>query len=173
MRIDERDERAERALRVFKQPTPLQVKAHRDIKKSMQATKLAKQLDTTGHDRRVMLKIKLASLAEEARIIRREEQKRLMGDIRHALWAHRTGDVRFEARAAHLAYGVLRGMPIERMEWNWRKLDPVRTPAIELTQRHDLCQRVLALLRKYGHPKLYGGKVAELPAWLAEGLPGK
>jgi hypothetical protein len=64
------------------------------------------------------------SLAAEAKIIRRQEQKlvkrrrqlRAAGkevsetsDVLVGLHTHRTLDVRREARAAHLAYGYLRG----------------------------------------------------------------
>ena len=81
----------------------------------------------------VFLKVKIKSLAAEARIIRREEHRRLRGarwvrekDIEnrrnlsspeqdaayvvyHRLHHHRTVDVRDEARCAQIAYGFLRG----------------------------------------------------------------
>ncbi len=55
------------------------------------------------------LKIKLLSLAAEARIIRREEQ-RWPGEhhVRTGPHEHRILDVRREARSALLAYGFLR-----------------------------------------------------------------
>ncbi len=55
------------------------------------------------------LKIKLLSLAAEARIIRREEQ-RWPGEhhVRTGPHEHRVLDVRREARSALLAYGFLR-----------------------------------------------------------------
>ncbi len=55
------------------------------------------------------LKIKISSLAAEARIIRREEQ-RWPGDhhIRTGLHEHRVIEVRRDARSALLAYGFLR-----------------------------------------------------------------
>lgn len=80
---------------------------------------------------RLFLKIKIMSLAEEARIIRRHERK-LTGDIRWlsahqkpvearqearaTIHGHRVLEVRGEARVAHLAYGFLRGTALEVIE---------------------------------------------------------
>jgi len=59
----------------------------------------------------VFLKIKLKSLAAEARIIRAQERKTKgkWNGTREALYLHRVKDVRSEARSTHLAYGYLRG----------------------------------------------------------------
>lgn len=66
------------------------------------------------------LRVKIKSLASEARIIRQEELQFPKGQrdnaTYHGLHAHRTGIVRDEARASLLAYGYLRGMPYLRME---------------------------------------------------------
>lgn len=75
----------------------------------------------------VFLKIKLKSLAAESRIIRHEERKSY-DKQRCRLHEHRVGEVRREARATHLAYGFLRGVPrlsIERKaktEPDWDKI---------------------------------------------------
>lgn len=67
--------------------------------------------------------MKIKSLAEEARIIRREES-RYKGPIwgptetRNSLHNHRTYDVRNEARASLLAYGFLRGKTLTQIERN-------------------------------------------------------
>lgn len=86
------------------------------------------------------LKVKIKSLAEEARIIRLEEQKKIgfsrhvrdlvadgvndapvaesavaLGHY-HGLHHHRTVDVRTEARAAQLAYAFLRGRDLLKVE---------------------------------------------------------
>src|SRR5574337_277922 len=66
-------------------------------------------------DRREMLRIKLKSLMEEAKIIRKEERK-LWGNLRDELWYHRTQELRNEARATHLAYGFIRGMDRDKIE---------------------------------------------------------
>ncbi len=61
-------------------------------------------------DRRVELKVKIKSLAEEARIIRKEERKaKLRGDwqLFHRLQEHRRTVVRSEARCSQLAYRTI------------------------------------------------------------------
>lgn len=88
----------------------------------------------------VYLKVKIKSLAEEARIIRREERKsigfsRHVRDLisagvndapvseglvalghYHGLHHHRSHTLRTEARAAQLAYGFLRGRDLLQLE---------------------------------------------------------
>ena len=74
-------------------------------------------------DQRSYLKVKIKSLAEEARIIRKEERKP-HGDMneygysakRTGLHDHRVGPVRREARHALLAYGFIRGRKYRQME---------------------------------------------------------
>lgn len=66
-------------------------------------------------DKRRFLKIKLKSLACEARIIRLEEQ-RSAGDLRNKLHAHRVTAVRRAARLTHLAYGFIRGRRYRQIE---------------------------------------------------------
>ena len=67
-------------------------------------------------DERVYLKVKLKSLAEEAKIIRKETERAKLRSIKHGLYAHRTRVVRPEARYTHLAYGFLRGREYRQME---------------------------------------------------------
>lgn len=86
-------------------------------------------------DRREMLRIKIKSLAEEARIIRKEEH-RTHGALRNELHLHRVGVVRHEARHTHIAYGLLRGRTIEQIEPG-AKVDP------------DM-KKVEAMLKRYG-----------------------
>lgn len=88
------------------------------------------------------LKIKICSLAAEAKIIKREERRwfkhisskaisdpNKMGEpirikhfykkdhpLRMALRAHRIDDVRTECRSAHIAYGYLRGRCYKQIE---------------------------------------------------------
>ncbi len=65
----------------------------------------------------IFLKVKVKSLAAESRIIRREERRRKGDDpIRARLRAHRLDVVRREARSSLLAYGYLRGRPLDRLE---------------------------------------------------------
>lgn len=75
----------------------------------------------------VELKIKIISLADEARTIRKEQNKipkgRRQGQFQ-SLHHHRTMVVRPESRAAHLAYGYLRGVQYRQMEAKcWVKPD--------------------------------------------------
>ena len=67
-------------------------------------------------DERTYLKVKLKSLAEEARIIRLETKRAKRESIRNGLALHRTGVVRREARHTHLAYGFLRGKEYRQIE---------------------------------------------------------
>lgn len=83
-------------------------------------------------DRREMLKIKLKSLAAEARIIRQQERAALRNEnwmrkegdpaqypiLSEELHAHRTKVVRKVARDTHIAYGLIRGKAWEQMEPN-------------------------------------------------------
>lgn len=73
------------------------------------------------------LKIKVKSLAEEARIIRKEEQrlKKQAGRFTsekpeffhyHTIRSHRHWDVRNEARATQLAIAFIKGYPYSRVE---------------------------------------------------------
>ena len=66
-------------------------------------------------ERIVHLKIKIKSLADEAKTIRVEANK-TSGMAKWRLNDHRTGIVRSHARLNLLAYGILTGMPYERME---------------------------------------------------------
>ena len=67
------------------------------------------------------LKIKLKSLTAEARIIREEERK-TSGQKRNDLHTHRIHHVRPEARATHLAYGLLRGLTRDRVEQTFKSI---------------------------------------------------
>ncbi len=95
---------------------------------------------TNQHARHTYLKIKLLSLAAEARIIRREEQ-RWPGKhhVRTGLHEHHVPEVRKEARCALLAYGFLRGRPYRRIEPKGH-----RAPGWKRTQQ---------LVEKYGDPR--------------------
>lgn len=79
-------------------------------------------------DERTYLKIKIKSLAAEARIIRKETRRVKRISIKNGLALHRKGIVRFEARHALLAYGFLRGLEYRQMEQkaheppDWKKV---------------------------------------------------
>lgn len=91
-------------------------------------------------DRRVMLKIKLKSLADESRIIRREELRLSGGALRNELAVHRRGVVRYEARATHIAYSLIRG----------RTLEQIGEQPDALESSESLKAKVNAMVKKYG-----------------------
>jgi hypothetical protein len=64
-----------------------------------------------------MLKVKIKSLAEEARIIRLEERRsKPGGQQQNELHAHRVRDVRNEQRHSLLAYAFIRGVALSKCE---------------------------------------------------------
>lgn len=67
-------------------------------------------------DERTYLKVKIKSLAEEARIIRKETKRARAISIKNGLALHRKGVVRHEARHTHLAYCFLRGREYREIE---------------------------------------------------------
>lgn len=91
-------------------------------------------------DRREMLRVKVKTLAEEARIIRREEQ-RSHGPLRNELREHRAGVLRSAARDAHIAYGLLKGRTYEQMEGNRRP--DTKDPNLDAIRK---------MLARYGKP---------------------
>lgn len=101
---------------------------------------------TTIIDRREMLRVKLKSLAEEARIIRKEEQ-RTFGQLQNELHLHRVNELRAEARATHIAYCLIKGRTLAQIE-------PIRYKGwpIYVAEAADkkLFERVAAMIKKYG-----------------------
>lgn len=97
------------------------------------------------------LRVKIKSLAVEAGIIRHEERQTRGGNKR-ALQDHRKGVVRFESRAACLAYGFVRGVPYNKIEPWTRTRPPI--------------DRVAALVKKYGAGGL--SNPGELEDWFGE-----
>lgn len=89
----------------------------------------------------VELKVKLKSLAEEARIIRKEElnykEKRDFQKV-NSLHLHRVMHIRPIARATHIAYGLLRGMDYHRIE--------------QTTKSFPDWNKVRHMLKKYSKP---------------------
>lgn len=84
----------------------------------------------------VHLKVKIKSLAEEARIIRKEETRAKDKITRESLCNHRIHVVRRECRNTHLAYGFLRGKTYDQLERN------CETPPD--------WKKVFAMVKKYG-----------------------
>jgi hypothetical protein len=55
-------------------------------------------------------------LAEEARIIRKEEKRRPAHPLREEMYLHRIHVVRVAARETYIAYGLIRGRTLEQIE---------------------------------------------------------
>lgn len=83
-------------------------------------------------DQRIYLKIKLKSLAAEAKIIRAEEKKYQDQSTKQGLYLHRVLNVRNESRATFIAYGYLRGRKYSQIEPHCRtKLSPANIDRIK------------------------------------------
>lgn len=86
---------------------------------------------------KVYLKVKIKSLAEESKIIRKEENRVPKASPEFfGLRSHRKFDVRHEARSALLAYGFLRGVEYRNIE--------------SKTKRQPDLNRIIELVYKYG-----------------------
>ena len=121
---------------------------------------------------KIYLRVKINSLAEEARIIRREENRRryqrikgpdgkiykrriVTGDqVFWGLRTHRTEELRHEARCAHLAYAFLRGTSYAQVEENphWKRATRSKHP--------PSWPRIAELVVKYG-PTGHNSKLAK------------
>jgi len=96
---------------------------------------------------RVYLKVKIKSLAAEAKIIRFEERRlRPLTDKTRdyflGLMNHRRGEIRTEARASLLAYGFIRGRTYRSIESKTKEMGRVA--------HSQLWAKVNRLVVKYG-----------------------
>ena len=124
-------------------------------------------------DDRQKLKIKIKSLAAEARMIRLEEQKCCLrdrkrrelrrdpcwGNVREEMRYHRIFSVRREASAAQLAYAFLRGKSLSQVEP--RVLDEQEQKLV-LTRARDLVWKYGVRLRQYADVAQEGEPTWEL-----------
>jgi hypothetical protein len=103
------------------------------------------------------LKVKIKSLAEEAKIIRKEERfyKSRDKEVFWGLRGHRIVDVREEQRAALLAYGYIRGKTYKSIECD------KTTKPVNLTRVRDL-------VIKYGTPMKKDDALGLLHKWTHE-----
>ena len=93
------------------------------------------------HDKRFCLKVKIKSLAAEAKIIRHEENKHrgeLGARAKGLLADHRKGIVRNEARLTQLAYGFLRGRTLDQIEKDART-PPDMDRVWKMVERYGPC----------------------------------
>lgn len=104
------------------------------------------------------LKVKIKSLAEEARIIRKEESRAKTPELKQSLKYHRKWDVRNEARATLVAYGYLRGKKLCEIEPNMKNF---RFFVLYIEPR------VKAMVDKYGTPE----QKTAYPEWKKANLP--
>ncbi len=84
---------------------------------------------------RAKFRVKIKSLAEEARIIRTEEKKFKDNDWfscqrRHELYWHRVWHVRNEQRSTFIAYAFFRGDSYRSIEKTAKKVDVAKVTAI-------------------------------------------
>ena len=86
----------------------------------------------------IELKVKVKSLAAEAKIIRLEEHRAKTPDARASLHNHRVGVVRSATRHTLLAYGYLRGRSYRQLEASCK-----RTPDWSVVEK---------MVQKYGPP---------------------
>lgn len=107
----------------------------------------------TVADKRRLLKIKLKSLATEAKIIRQEEdrlrgaQKVHLQDLRREMAEHRRGIVRSESRHTGLAYAFIRGK-------GYREVEPRGVPVPVHGPGGVDMGKVLGMIHKYGSQKI-------------------
>lgn len=118
--------------------TAEEVAAKRLLWKKARRT-LAPEYHKTGQ-RRAMLRVKVKSLMEEARIIRAEEHRTRNGWLFAELREHRVKVLRCEARATHIAYGLLRGKTLGQIEFGL---------GVEKPMGKYIADKVLAMLGKY------------------------
>jgi hypothetical protein len=119
------------------------------------------------------LKIKLKSLAEESRIIRKEE-KRSRDPLREQLYLHRIHDVRDEARATHIAYGYLRGRALAQMEKSPDNIpSAIWARAQKMVDKYGVGKNEVALLDEWRKPTVTNDSQV-LPSAVASdnGRPG-
>lgn len=102
-------------------------------------------------DKRVYLKVKIKSLANEARIIRQEERKCKDTDLRNGLTNHRKNEVRREARSTLIAYGFMNGKKFYEIE------------RMTVPSRNIL--RIIALDKAKSMIKRYGGDITKFDQW--------
>lgn len=111
----------------------------------------------------IKLRVKIRSLAEEARIIRKEERRAKKrgwigpGSINESLHNHRTLDVRNEARAAQLAYAYLRGKRYRQVE-QYGEVSIV--PAVKI--------RAEKIVQSYSPPGLGQYNLGDFKEWYKE-----
>lgn len=109
-------------------------------------------------ERTIHLKIKVQTLVDEAKTIRREANK-TRGMVKWRLNEHRTGIVRSHARLNLLAYGILIGTPYSAMEKNGRH--EVDLEAVgEIAKRFGATEKMIDVWREDANGYVLRGRKA-------------
>lgn len=119
------------------------------------------------------IKVKLLSLAAEAKIIRTQERLARGKDklqLRLGLAEHRRGIVRHEARHALLAYAFLRGVPYRKLEAKVRSGNEPDWPKLrKLVDKHGSNWIWLEKEDWNDYIKRHAQVMEEFDKWAAEG----
>jgi hypothetical protein len=121
-------------------------------------------------DKRRLLKIKIKSLAAEARIIHQEERKVKKQyphghPLREQMYLHRIREVREECRASLLAYNFIRGRTYAQTEANNHSYG-MGQDTFNWSQR---LLRASTMVSKYGPPTVTPSEAINgLKAWITE-----
>lgn len=117
------------------------------------------------------LKVKIKSLAIEAQIIRKEENKCIAfcdEETYYGLIDHRKKHIRPISREANIAYGFLRGMPYHKIEVNpktepnWEAIDK---NCMNFGDRAKIIERIPDSNTGYTKVKWKSAYTEELMAW--------
>lgn len=110
--------------------------------------------------KRTELRVKIKSLAAEARIIRNEEGRFPRGQRHHttfqSLHSHRTGIVRREARHALLAYAFMRGRQYRQLEAK--------------THAEPDAGLICGIIKRFAGDAMTRDQLQKLPLWVKEWL---
>lgn len=117
--------------------------------RKQEKAKRAKTDEIKPKDRRCALRVKLKSLAAEAKIIRQEEKRTRSLSQYEFLRGHRIGVVRQEARCALLALAYIKGMAYRQVE----------TPSEEKRLQRTPIARIASMVKAYGNEF---GRIAEI-----------
>ena len=121
------------------------------------------------------LKVKIKSLAEESKIIRKEEfRAKSNPELRRSLYEHRISPVGSESRATFIAYGFLRGRKYSEVERPVNKFSLMKCwrakrtfgipPSVQVLEYYsNIPHRAFTLINKYGNRVV---TMEEFETWL-------
>lgn len=119
--------------------------------------------------RRVHLKCKIKSLADESKIVRNEEEIQFEN---HSLFItlnkHRKYRLRIEARHALLAYGFLNGLEYRQIETHTPRFEPDWNYIEKLVNKFGVSRLTRSDLSEYELACAYKNQVERLQEWIME-----